>query len=135
RHPRMISARNGPSRSLRYTAVPSEEAAQRRMGEWVRVAAVSDLAAGACMEASVAGRPVALFNVDGTFYATGNTCPHRGGPLGKGMMDGATVMCTWHAWTWDVRPGEKTANPILCIPTYEVKVESGDVLVRIAEQA
>jgi nitrite reductase (NADH) small subunit len=105
----------------------------RRMGEWVKVIGASELAPGACMEASVEGRPVALHNVDGTFYATGNTCPHRGGPLGQGMLDGPTLMCPWHAWTWDVRTGENTANPTLRIPTYEVRVEAGDVLVRVPD--
>jgi nitrite reductase (NADH) small subunit len=101
------------------------------MGDWVRVTGASELAPGACMEASVGGRPVALYNVDGTLYATTNTCPHRGGPLGQGMLDGPAVMCPWHAWTWDVRTGENTANPGLCIPTYEVKVEDGQVMVRV----
>jgi len=100
------------------------------MGEWVRVAGASELAPGSCMEAMVGGRAVALYNVDGTVYATANSCLHRGGPLGQGTLDGHTVMCPWHAWTWDVRTGENTANPSLCIPIYEVKVEEGEVLVR-----
>jgi len=43
------------------------------------------------------------------------------------------VMCPWHAWTWDVRSGENTANPSLRIPSYETKVEGGDVMVRIPD--
>jgi nitrite reductase (NADH) small subunit len=103
------------------------------MGEWVRVVAASDLAPGHCAEAVVGGKPVALYNVEGTFYATSNVCIHRGGPLGQGLLEGHAVMCPWHAWTWDVRSGENTANPSLCIPTYEVRVEGGDVLVRLPD--
>jgi len=74
-----------------------------------------------------------LYNVEGTVYATSNVCLHRGGPLGQGLLEGHSVMCPWHAWSWDVRTGENTANPILRIPSYEVRVEGGDVLVRLPE--
>jgi nitrite reductase (NADH) small subunit len=103
------------------------------MGDWVRAVAVTDVPPGSCAEVSVGGTPVALYNVGGTFYATSNTCLHRGGPLGQGMLEGNAVMCPWHAWTWDVRTGENTANPSLRIPTYEVKVDGGDVLVRLGD--
>ena len=101
------------------------------MAEFIRAIAVSDLAPGQCTEANVGGTPVAIYNVDGTFYATSNTCLHRGGPLGQGMLDGAAVMCPWHAWSWDVTTGENVANGELKIPTYEVKVEDGHVLVKV----
>ncbi|HEY3120388.1 MAG TPA: Rieske (2Fe-2S) protein [Vicinamibacteria bacterium] len=103
------------------------------MAEFLRAIAAADLPSGQCTEVSVGGKAVALYNVGGTFYATSNLCLHRGGPLGQGMMDGATVMCPWHAWTWDVTSGANTANPGLRIPTYEVKVEGGEVLVSVEE--
>jgi nitrite reductase/ring-hydroxylating ferredoxin subunit len=74
---------------------------------------------------------VAIYNVDGTFYATTNVCLHRGGPLGQGLLEGHAVMCPWHAWSWDVKTGENVANGTLRIPTYEVKVEGGQVLVKL----
>ena len=102
------------------------------MAEFVRAIAASDLAPGQCMEATVGGTPVAIYNVGGTFYATSNTCLHRGGPLGQGLLEGRAVMCPWHAWSWDVTTGENVANGDLKIPTYEVKVEGGEVFVRVA---
>ena len=101
------------------------------MSEFVRALAVADLPPGQCTEVSVGGKPVALYNVGGTFYATSNTCIHRGGPLGQGNLDGKDVLCPWHAWSWDVTTGENTANPELKIPTYPVRVEGGDVLVQV----
>jgi nitrite reductase/ring-hydroxylating ferredoxin subunit len=83
------------------------------------------------MEVSVGGTPVALYNVGGTVYATTNVCLHRGGPLGQGLLEGRSVLCPWHAWAWDVASGENVANPQLKIATYEVRVENGDVLVRV----
>ena len=102
------------------------------MAEFVRAIAASDLAPGQCTEATVGATPVAIYNVDGTFYATSNTCLHRGGPLGQGLLEGRAVMCPWHAWSWDVTTGENVANGDLKIPTYEVKVEGGEVFVKVA---
>jgi nitrite reductase/ring-hydroxylating ferredoxin subunit len=101
------------------------------MADFVRAIASSELAPGSCMELSLAGKPVALYNVDGTFYATSNTCVHRGGPLGQGMLDGTSIMCPWHAWTYDVTTGCSTVNPELKVPAYEVKLEDGQVFVKV----
>ncbi len=100
------------------------------MAEYERVVAVSELPPGSGRECLVAGRPVALFNVSGVFHAIGNMCGHRGGPLGQGLLDGATVMCPWHAWTYDVTTGVSTVNPELKVPRYDVKVEGGAVWIR-----
>ena len=101
------------------------------MSEFVRALALSELSPGQCVEVSVLGKAVALYNVAGVVYATSNTCLHRGGPLGQGMLEGQAVLCPWHAWSWDVTTGENTANPELKIPTYPVKVEDGQVLVQV----
>ena len=101
------------------------------MSEFHKAINAADLPPGRCTELVVNGRPVALFNVDGRIFATSNICLHRGGPLGQGMLTGHEVMCPWHAWTWDVRTGENTANPTLKMETYEVRVEEGTVLVRV----
>jgi nitrite reductase (NADH) small subunit len=101
------------------------------MGEFIRVVAESELLPGNCMEVRVGEKGIALYNVGGTIYATTNTCIHRGGPLGQGMLDGQVVMCPWHAWTFDVCSGESTVNPELRVTTYPVKVEDGQVLVKV----
>jgi nitrite reductase/ring-hydroxylating ferredoxin subunit len=101
------------------------------MGEYLKAATVEEVPPGTAREVAVGGKPVALYNVGGAFYATSNICLHRGGPLGQGMLDGAVVMCPWHAWTWDVTTGENAANPALRIETYPVKVEGGLVLVKV----
>ena len=101
------------------------------MSDFSRVTSTGDLPAGQGMETSVDGRSVALFNVGGQFYAISNTCVHRGGPLGQGYVDGETVMCPWHAWTFNVRTGENVVNAEMKVACYEVKVEDGQVLVRV----
>jgi nitrite reductase/ring-hydroxylating ferredoxin subunit len=80
----------------------------------------------------VEDRLIALFNVDGTFYALDGICPHQGGPLGKGTLAGCLVTCPWHGWQFDVTTGQHVANPSLTQAGIPVKVEGDDVLVKVA---
>jgi nitrite reductase (NADH) small subunit len=101
------------------------------MLEFVWALPAADLGPGRGVELSLAGKPVALFNVDGAFHAISNTCLHRGGPLGQGFVEGQTVTCPWHAWTFDVTSGENVVNGELKVACYETKVEDGQVFVRV----
>jgi nitrite reductase/ring-hydroxylating ferredoxin subunit len=101
------------------------------MSEFVKVVPAANLPPGQAMEASVGGKPVALFNAGGRFYAISNTCLHRGGPLGQGFVEGTSVTCPWHSWTWDVTTGENVVNRELKVACYDVKVEDGNVLVKV----
>jgi nitrite reductase (NADH) small subunit len=101
------------------------------MGEFIKAIAASEIAPGQAKEVSVAGHPVAIVNVAGTFYALSNTCIHRGGPLGQGFVEGQNVTCPWHAWTFDVTTGANVMNPELKVPCYLTKVEEGMVLVKV----
>jgi NAD(P)H-dependent nitrite reductase small subunit len=103
------------------------------MSDFVRVMAVSDLPPGQAAEVTVGGEMLALFNVGGAFHALSNRCPHRGGPLGQGFVDGSEVSCPWHNWTFDVTTGENTASSDMRVPCHEVKVEDGQILVRIPD--
>jgi len=100
------------------------------MSTFSKACAVSDVAPGTAKLVAVDGKEIALFNVDGTFYALDNECPHRGGPLGEGDLEGCIVTCPWHAWQYDVRTGESITDD-LKVARYDVKVEGGDVLVAV----
>ena len=100
------------------------------MSTFSKACAVSDVAPGTGKLVAVDGTEIALFNVDGTFYALDNECPHRGGPLGEGDLEGCIVTCPWHAWQYDVRTGESITDD-LKVARYDVKVEGGDVLVAV----
>jgi nitrite reductase (NADH) small subunit/3-phenylpropionate/trans-cinnamate dioxygenase ferredoxin subunit len=95
--------------------------------ERVPVAAVADVPPGAARVVDARGRALALVNVGGRFFALDNRCPHRGGPLGEGDLDGTTLTCPWHAWRWDVTTGVNANNPavrVACVPT----VVDGDTI-------
>lgn len=101
------------------------------MSEFVPVLSVADLPPGQAAEVTVADRAVALFNIGGTFHALANGCPHRGGPLGQGFVEGSEVSCPWHNYTFDVTTGENVVNPELKVERYEVRIEGGRVFVKV----
>lgn len=101
------------------------------MPNFVRVAATSDIPVGQGKTVEVNGKQIAVFNHQGTFYAIDNTCKHQGGPLGEGELDGTTVICPWHGWTYDVTTGVSPDDPDCAVAKYEVKVDGAHLLVAI----
>ena len=99
--------------------------------EWVRVAELSALPAGRGAVVEAGPRVIALFNVDGVPHAIGNTCPHAGGPLGHGRLNGTTVACPLHGWAFDVRTGALCTRGGVTVERYEAKVEDGAVFVAV----
>jgi len=101
------------------------------MPDFVRCADLQDLAPGSCRLVNVAGRDLALFNVNGEFFCLDNTCLHRGGPLGDGFLDGDIVTCPWHGWQYNVRTGELLIDPSVKIATYLVRLEGNEIQVAV----
>ncbi len=101
------------------------------MSEFVKVAEVSDLKPGEGKTVVAGDREIALVNVDGKFFAIDNICPHRGGPLGEGVVDGHLCVCPWHGWRFDVRDGTSPVVKTAKVDTFEVVVEGTDVKVKI----
>ncbi len=95
------------------------------------IAKVSDISPGSGKVVEAAGLTLAVFNVDGEFYALDNTCLHRGGPLGEGFLEGKVVTCPWHGWEYDVATGENTFDPALKVSPYKLVVKGGEVKVQI----
>ncbi len=96
-----------------------------------KVGTVAEFAPGTAKVVDVNGHEIAVYNVDGKFYATSNLCPHQGGPLAEGMMDGQTVICPWHAWVFDVTDGTSPVNPRVKIPCYAVTVQGDELFISI----
>lgn len=101
------------------------------MANFVKLATLDELPVGSSKEVEHDGLVLALFNVDGVISAIDGLCPHQGGPLADGPMDGTVVSCPWHGWQFDVRTGKSSLNLRLDLPTFEVKVEGRDVLVAL----
>lgn len=99
------------------------------MPRFVPVAHIADLKPGACQSVEVEGYGVALFNVEGRIYALDNTCPHAGGPLGEGRLEGDIVTCPWHGWRFNVRTGERPENPEIKAGCLRVQIQEDEILV------
>lgn len=99
------------------------------MPDFVKVCKKSDVPEGRGKTVDVNGKAVAIFNVEGNFYAISDTCVHRGGPLGEGEVEGKTVVCPWHGWRYDVTTGSNELNPSISVQKYPIRVEGDDVLV------
>ena len=97
----------------------------------IRVADASEVPPGTAKEVMADDQVVALFNVDGTFYALDGVCPHAGGPLGEGTLRGTTITCPWHGWQFDVASGQNCLNQRMTHKRFAVKVEENDVLIEL----
>jgi nitrite reductase/ring-hydroxylating ferredoxin subunit len=102
------------------------------MSEFVKVACVGDIEPGTGKTVNLEGIPVALFNVNGEYFAIHNTCPHEDGPLGEGTLCGSVVTCPTHAYEFDVISGECLTEPAYSVEQFEVRVDGDDILVRQA---
>lgn len=101
------------------------------MPEFVKVAKRSEIPADTGKFVEAKGKEIALFSVQGKIHALYQTCPHQGGPLAEGGLDGPVVTCPWHGWSFDVRTGECTFNPAIKQPTFTVKEEGEDIFVEV----
>jgi nitrite reductase (NADH) small subunit/3-phenylpropionate/trans-cinnamate dioxygenase ferredoxin subunit len=97
--------------------------------DFVTVARVADVAPGTATAVVVGSHEIALFNVGGTFYALDNTCPHQGGPLAEGWIDGTRVTCPWHAWTFELADGSMTLGDYASVDPFDVRVRGDEVQV------
>ncbi len=102
------------------------------MSEFVRICGKADLPpAGEAREIALGEKTLCVANNDGSISVMDNVCPHRGGPLGQGMLEGGKVICPWHAWAFDLKTGAAEHVPETKVPVYEVRVEGEDVLAKL----
>ena len=92
---------------------------------------LADLAPGAMREVFLQGRSVALARVGETVHAMDGVCPHAGGPLAEGRLEGSTLTCPAHGWSFDVVTGACHVNPEDRIRILAVQVVDGVVCVQI----
>lgn len=98
-------------------------------GNWIDAGDAAACLEGQGIETIVDENIVAIFRVDGRLFAMSGICPHHGGPLGKGRLQGCVVTCPWHGWQFDVRDGTYRSSQQLRHPTYAVREEAGRIWV------
>jgi nitrite reductase (NADH) small subunit len=74
-------------------------------------------------------KTICVANVNGVYSAMDNVCPHRGGPLGQGVIEGDQIVCPWHGWAWNVKTGVAEQDSSMKVAVYPLKIENSDVLI------
>lgn len=99
------------------------------MTQFLALIKIEAIAEGTSQAIEVEGRRYAVFNCKGTFYVIDDFCPHRGGPLGAGYIEGCEVYCPVHGWAFDVRTGACKSNPGRPVRAYATQVRDGTVWI------
>lgn len=101
------------------------------MSDFVTVADRDHVTEGEGLNVTVGDREIALFQIDGEFYAIGNRCPHAGGALADGQIEGRTVICPLHRARFSCETGDFLAPPAAePVSSYEVRVEGNDIQIK-----
>ncbi len=99
-------------------------------GAFQRVCRADDVRAGRVRVVRVGVRQVGVTRVGDRLFAFKNTCPHAGGPLSGGRLDGMTIECARHRWRFDLQTGSCADQPLYELALYEARESDGWVEVR-----
>ena len=103
--------------------------------EFIKVATTGEIAPGTALRVEVGDEPVAIFNLDGEFYAIGDICSHAEASLSEGDIYGDIVECPLHGAEFDIKTGrQRTLPAVTPVPTFPVRVEGDDVLLGVGPQ-
>lgn len=97
--------------------------------QFYKIATTTELGNGRAKAYQVNDKTIALFNVEGTYYAIDDACPHRGASLAESIAKNGKVYCNWHLFDFDLKTGECGAIPNFPVQTYELKIEGEDIFV------
>jgi len=98
----------------------------------IKIATIEEIPIGQAKKVRVGNKDVAIFNVSGTFYAIDDSCPHRGGPLSEGELQGREVTCPWHGAAFDITTGAHLCPPANSdVMTYKVQVMDNEVMIEM----
>ena len=107
--------------------------------KFIKAAQTGDLTPGNKLKITIEGNTILLANIDGSYYAIDNKCPHLGGSLADGNLEGENIVCPKHGAIFNVKSGKNMGvAKILFLKitpndakTYPVKVEGTDILIGI----
>ncbi|MEI6221829.1 MAG: non-heme iron oxygenase ferredoxin subunit [bacterium] len=99
---------------------------------WHEAATLSDIPTGKIGKTIINNQKIAIYNVDGTIYATENRCSHQEVELSNGILHNCQIECPWHGAQFDLKTGQVKALPAaLPIKTYPTKVENGKIFIEM----
>jgi nitrite reductase (NADH) small subunit len=110
-----------------------EVAVLRREGALLALIPLAEVPPGTVVEVVAGDLALAVANVAGEIIAVDGVCPHAGGPLGDGHLDGCVLTCPWHGWSYDLHTGQSMVVNDVALRRYPVEVIDG--VVMLAEEA
>ncbi len=101
------------------------------MSQWHAAAHLGEIPDRRCKVISLNGSNVAVFNLDGAYYALEDLCTHLGSDLSSGWVEGEHAVCPWHLAEFSIRSGAAVKAPAYeGVHTFPVRVRDGIVEVR-----
>jgi nitrite reductase/ring-hydroxylating ferredoxin subunit len=95
-----------------------------------RVCSVADVPANSIHRFEIDGHAIALYNIEGAFYATDDACTHGMSSLSDGELDGDVVECSLHLGAFHVPTGKPAGAPCsIALQVYRTEVNDGEVSV------
>ena len=99
---------------------------------WHRVAATDDISEDDPVRVQVGDEDIAIYNIEGEFYATSNICTHAYASMVDGFQEGDEIECPLHDGRFNIKTGEALCLPVTeNLSIFEVKVEDGDIFVKV----
>jgi nitrite reductase (NADH) small subunit len=105
------------------------------MSRWVWVAPVDACPVGSGIEVVAEGRLMAVFCTAQGLFALDGVCPHQGGPLGKGSLEGCIVTCPWHGWQFDVTTGRNQITSSIAQPRFPARIDGDGIWIQLDDPA
>lgn len=100
---------------------------------WITVAEASSVASGTVLGVKAGETDVALYNIDGRFYATHNVCTHALALLSDGWLEGDVIECPLHGGRFEAKTGRGLGAPITCdVKTVPVRVSDNKIQINLA---
>jgi nitrite reductase/ring-hydroxylating ferredoxin subunit len=97
---------------------------------WKAMARVTDVEPGTVKACRINDIPLALYNLDGEFFATHDICTHAHACLSDGYLEDGRIECPLHQGLFDVRTGKAVSGPVdVDLKTFAVRVDGDEVLV------
>ncbi len=97
----------------------------------VKVGLATSLPPGSVTELDNGSATYAVGNLDGKLFCVDGTCPHAGGPLGQGTLNGNLLVCPWHGWEFDCRTGVNDFDEDVQLQTFPVVVQDDQIFVDV----
>lgn len=100
------------------------------MSNFIEVASTDSIPSNSVKAFTVNGQKIAIFHLDGKFYAINDTCSHDEASLSEGEIDDTEIECPRHGARFDITTGRNLTLPaVVPVKKYEVKVDGGKIFV------